>query len=239
MQWDQPECLIAVVERLLQFKPHELRAKDLSTFLWSCAQLNIGLSPGQLKQLEVIALRKLNQGEYDRFPDQLVDTCLSLCIMGHHSKQLFDAAEELKGAQRQRQRAQPKVDSRLTVLRAAVAIDHPDWTDVKVNQVFKELARAPGFLLNKRDDLTAYANQLSADAEVEGVDLVCPIVGINLPSLRVQTVGEQACVFYIELLTPQQTLRFSRTATSLMRLKQRLLETLGQRVVLVSNAPEP
>lgn len=234
MQWDQAECLQALVERLLSIKPGELRAKDLSTFLWSCAQLNCSLTAEQLRKLEVVALRKLNQGEYDRFPDQLVDACLSLVILGHHSKQLFDAAEELKAAQRQRQRAQPKVDSRLTVLRAAVAIEQPSWTDVKTKQVFKELARAPAYLLSQREDLTAYANQLSADAEVEGVDLVCPIAGINLPSLRVQTQGEKACIYYIELLTPQQTLKFSQSATSLLRLKRRLLETLGQRVVLVS-----
>ncbi|EDW57836.1 uncharacterized protein [Drosophila virilis] len=233
MQWDQAECMHALVERLLQFKPSELRAKDLATFLWSCAQLNCPLTTAQLRQLEVIALRKLDQGEYDYFADQLVDTCLSLCIMGHHSKVLFDAAEELKALQRQRQRAQPKVDSRLTVLRSAVAIEQPSWTDVKREQVFKELTRAPGYLLKQRDDLTAYAKQLAADADVEGVDLVCPIAGINLPSLRVQTLGEQSCIYYIELLTPQQTLRFSRTATSLLRLKRRLLESLGQRVVLL------
>ncbi|XP_017953845.2 uncharacterized protein LOC108649387 [Drosophila navojoa] len=233
MQWDEPECMQALVERLLSFNPGELRAKDVSTFLWGCAQLNCNLTAEQLRKLEVFALRKLNNGEYDRFPDQLVDACLSLVILGHHSKQLFDGAEELKAAQRQRQRAQPKVDSRLTVLRSAVAIEHPDWTDVKTKQAFKELARAPAYLLSQREDLTAYANQLSADAEVEGVDLVCPIAGINLPSLRVQTQGEQASIYFIELLTPQQTLKFSRSATSLLRLKRRLLEALGQRVVLL------
>ncbi|EDW03115.1 uncharacterized protein LOC6561612 [Drosophila grimshawi] len=233
LRWDEADCLQALVERLMQLKPSELRAKDLATFLWSCAQLNCDLSAAQLRQLEVIALRKLDQGEYDRFADQLVDTCLSLCTMGHHSKQLFDAAEELKAAQQQRQRAQPKVDSRLIVLRSAVAIEQPNWTDMKMQQAFKEFTRVPGYLLQQRDDLTAYAKQLASDPEVEGVDLVCPIAGINLPSLRVQTMGEQSTVYFIELLTPQQTLKFSRKATSLMRLKRRLLESVGQRVVLL------
>ncbi|KAH8395160.1 hypothetical protein KR222_001993 [Zaprionus bogoriensis] len=236
-QWDQPKCLQALTERLMQYKSMEMRAKDLTTFLWSCAQLNCSLNASQLKQLELIAYRKLDQGEYDRFADQLVDTCLSLCILGRHSKQLFDGAEELKASQqqRQRQRAQPKVDSRLTVLRAAVAIEQPGWTDVRPEQVFKELARAPGYLLKQREDLTVYANQLSADADVEGVDLVCPIAGINLPSLRVQTQGDNPSVYFVELLTPQQTLKFSGAATSLIRLKRRLLEALGHRVVLLNS----
>lgn len=236
MQWDQPDCLKALVNCLMKFKPSELRAKDLSTFLWCCAQLNCSLNPNQLKQLELIAFRKLDNGEYDRFADQLVDACLSLCILGHHSKQLYDAAEELKTAQqqRQRQRAQPKVDSRLITLRTAVAIEQPSWTDIQTEQVFKELTRAPGYLLKQRTDLTAYANQLSADSEVKGVDLVCPLAGINLPSLRVQTQGQNPSVYFVELLTPQQSLKFSGAATSLLRLKRRLLEALGHRVVLVS-----
>lgn len=236
MQWDQPDCLKALVNCLMKFKPSELRAKDLSTFLWCCAQLNCSLNPNQLKQLEQIAFRKLDNGEYDRFADQLVDACLSLCILGHHSKQLYDAAEELKTAQqqRQRQRAQPKVDSRLITLRTAVAIEQRSWTDIQTEQVFKELTRAPGYLLKERADLTAYANQLSADSEVEGVDLVCPLAGINLPSLRVQTQGQNPSVYFVELLTPQQSLKFSGAATSLLRLKRRLLEALGHRVVLVS-----
>lgn len=238
MQWDQPDCLKALVNRLIKFKPSELRAKDLSTFLWCCAQLNCSLNPNQLKQLELIAFRKLDNGEYDRFADQLVDACLSLCILGHHSKQLYDAAEELKTAQqqRQRQRAQPKVDSRLITLRTAVAIEQPSWTDIQTEQVFKELTRAPGYLLKQRTDLTAYANQLSADSEVEGVDLVCPLAGIYLPSLRVQTQGQNPSVYFVELLTPQQSLKFSGAAISLLRLKRRLLEALGHRVVLVSCA---
>lgn len=235
MQWDHPNCLQALVDRLMKFKPSELRAKDLSTFLWCCAQLNCSLNPNQLKQLELIAFRKLDNGEYERFADQLVDACLSLCILGHHSKQLYNAAEELKAAQqqRQRQRAQPKVDSRLTTLRTAVAIEQPSWTDIQTEQVFKELARAPAYLLKQRADLTAYANQFSADSEVEGVDLVCPLAGINLPSLRVQTQGQKPSVYFVELLTPQQSLKFSGAATSLLRLKRRLLEALGHRVVLV------
>ncbi|KAH8274157.1 hypothetical protein KR044_013287 [Drosophila immigrans] len=235
MRWDHTESIRAIVEQILQFKPHELRAKDLSTFMWCCAQVNCALDASQLKKLEIVALRKLDHGEYDRFPNQLVDTCLSLCILGHHSKQLYDAAEELKANQRQRLRVQPKVDSRLSVLRSAVAIEHPEWSDVGKEQVFKEFARAPGYLLKQRDDLTEYANQLVKQVEVEGVDLVCPIAGINLPSLRVQTHGEEAAVYFLELLTTNQTLKFSQSANSLIRLKRRLLEALGHRVVLLQS----
>ncbi|XP_034101273.1 uncharacterized protein LOC117565979 isoform X1 [Drosophila albomicans] len=235
MRWDHSEVVQAIVEQLLQYKPFELRTKDLATFIWCCAQLDCALSTTQLKQLEIVALRKLDHGEYDRFPDQLVDTCLSLCILGHYSKQLFDAAERLKANQRQRLRVQPKVDSRLTVLRSAVAIEHPEWLDVTKEQVFKKFARAPGYLLKQREDLTEYANLLAKDAEVEGVDIVCPIAGINLPSLRVQAQGDEATVYFVELLSEYQTLKFSGTANSLIRLKRRLLEALGHQVVLLQS----
>ncbi|XP_037709010.1 uncharacterized protein LOC119546636 [Drosophila subpulchrella] len=233
--WDQKECLTVVVDRLMTLlKPGDLRAKDLATFLWASAQLNCELSPEQVRQLELAALRKLDHGEYDYFPDNLVDTCLSLCTLGHYSKDLINAAEELKAAQR-RQRAQPKVDSRLNVLQSAVAIEQTSFAKLKTKQAFKEFDRAPTYLLRDRPDLTKYAQELSEDAEVEGVDLVCPIVGINLPSLRVQTMGSQQSVYFVELLTAEQTLRFSKKPTSLMRLKKRLLESLGQKVVVLNS----
>ncbi|XP_022220206.1 uncharacterized protein LOC111072565 [Drosophila obscura] len=231
-RWDQEECMAVVVERLMTLKPGDLRAKDLATLLWSSAQLNCQLSAAQLRQLELAALQKLDHGEYNFYPDNLIDTCLSLYTLGHYSKDLIDAAEELKATQRH-QKAQPKVDSRLTVLRSAVAIEHPSLAKLKTEQVFKEFTRAPGYLLRDRTDFTKYAEQLGLDAEIEGVDLVCPISGINIPSLRVQTTGDQASVYFVELLTPEQTLKFSKKPTSLVRLKQRLLDSLGQKVVLL------
>ncbi|KAH8287861.1 hypothetical protein KR018_003597 [Drosophila ironensis] len=234
--YDHKECLNALLGRLMSLlKPGDLRAKDLATFLWASAQLDCKLSAEQIRQLELAALRKLDHGEYDYFPDNLVDSCLSLCSLGHYSKDLIAAAEELKAAQR-RQRAQPKVDSRLTVLRSAVAIEQPSMGQLKSEQAFKEFERAPTYLLRERTDLRKYALDLSQDPEVEGVDLVCPINGINLPSLRVQTMGDQASVYFVELLTAAQTLRFSKKPTSLLRLKKRLLESLGQKVVLLNSA---
>ncbi|XP_043950362.1 uncharacterized protein LOC108034020 [Drosophila biarmipes] len=233
--WDHQETLTVIVERLMTLlKPGDLRAKDLATFLWASAQLNCELSAEQVRQLELAALRKLDHGEYDYFPDNLVDTCLSLCTLGHYSKDLINAAEELKAAQR-RQRNQPKVDSRLNVLRSAVAIEQTSYGKLKTEQAFKEFDRAPNYLLRDRPDLSKYAQELSRDAEVEGVDLVCPIVGINLPSLRVQTMGSQQSVYFVELLTAEQTLKFSKKPTSLVRLKKRLLETLGQKVVVLDS----
>ncbi|KAH8334077.1 hypothetical protein KR059_006479 [Drosophila kikkawai] len=234
--WDEKQCLAIVVERLMNLlKPGDLRAKDLATFLWASAQLDFELSEPQIRQLELAALRKLDHGEYDYYPDNLVDTCLSLCTLGYYSKDLINAAEELKAAQR-RQRAQPKVDSRLIVLRSAIAIEQPALGKLKAEQAFKEFDRAPGYLLRERKDLTKYAQELSEDAEVEGVDLVCPISGVNLPSLRVQTMGEQPSVYFVELLTADQTLKFSKKSTSLLRLKKRLLESLGQKVVVLRTA---
>ncbi|XP_016979098.1 uncharacterized protein LOC108044558 [Drosophila rhopaloa] len=233
--WDQKECLTVVVDRLMTLlKPGDLRAKDLATFLWASAQLNCELTPQQVRQLEVAALRKLDNGEYDYFPDNLVDTCLSFCTLGHYSKDLINAAEELKAAQR-RQRAQPKVDSRLNVLRSAVAIEQQSIGNLKTEQAFKEFNPAPAYLLRDRPDLTKYAQELSGDSEVEGVDLVCPITAINLPSLRVQTMGDQESVYFVELLTAEQTLKFSKKPTSLMRLKKRLLESLGRKVVVLNS----
>ncbi|KAI8042237.1 uncharacterized protein LOC128261874 [Drosophila gunungcola] len=234
--WDQKECLAIVIERLMTLlKPGDLRPKDLATFLWASAQLNCELTPQQIRQLELAALRKLDHGEYDYFPDNLVDTCLSLCTLGHYSKDLIDAAEELKAAQR-KQRAQPKVDSRINVLRSAVAIEQPTMAKLKTEQAFKEFNPAPAYLLRDRPDLTKYAQELSGDAEVEGVDLVCPIAAINLPCLRVQTMGDQESVYFVELLTAEQTLKFSKNPTSLMRLKKRLLESLGRKVVVLNSA---
>ncbi|EDW88713.1 uncharacterized protein LOC6527933 [Drosophila yakuba] len=233
--WDQHECLTVIVERLMTLlKPGDLRAKDLATFLWASAQLDCTLTPEQIRQLELAALRKLDHGEYDYFADNLVDTCLSLCTLGHYSKDLINAAEELKAAQK-RQRAQPKVDSRLNVLRSAVAIEQPSIAKIKTERAFKEFDSAPAYLLKDRPDLTKYAQELSGDADVEGVDMVCPIAGINLPSLRVQTMGVQESVYFVELLTAEQTLKFSKKPTSLMRLKKRLLKSLGRKVVVLNS----
>ncbi|XP_067625697.1 uncharacterized protein [Eurosta solidaginis] len=250
--WDDNTAIERLVEHCLQrlqspkrfdtLANEEVRCKELATFLWCCAQLNYKISENDLKRIELMILNKINQNEFQYFVDQLVDSCLSLWTLGHKSRDLIEATIDLKLRpqynNKNDQREKPKVESRFEVLLAAIAIEEPTWNlkKLKISPTQKVDTPAPAYLLKSRSDFAEISNKISEHPNVNSVDLVCPIFGINIPSILVSYKGPDNVKMFIELLSDEQELKCSKSPIGLMRLKIRLLKSMGYKVNILPMA---
>lgn len=243
--WDSKDCIQPLIETFTEqltisrnskgsYGP-TIRGKDIATFLWASAQLNCSLSSIQLRSIENSLIEKLNAREFNYFSNQLVDSCLSLWIMGYKPKELVKAAVQLK-SETTNKRQQPKVDSRLTVLLSAAQIEEPNWcsTLIKGFEAFNLKAKVPAYLLNNQDiPYQEIINQLVKDEHIKSANLCCPINGINLPGIHLKLATSTENEIFLEFMNTSQSLQFSKEPVAILRLKIRLLESLGHKVKVV------
>ncbi|KAM7352518.1 uncharacterized protein ACRADG_004997 isoform 1-T1 [Cochliomyia hominivorax] len=245
--WDNRDCSDKIIETFteqLTLVRHNnesisqtIRGKDIATFLWACAQLNCNLTTIQLRTIENSLIEKLNGKEFNYFTDQLVDACLSLWILGYKAKELVQAAVQLK-SQSNNKRQQPKVDSRLTVLLSAAKIEEPAWcsTVIKGYEAFNLKEKVPSYLTDNQDiPYQDIINHFKKHEGISSVNLVCPINGINIPGIHIKATKSSVSEIFLEFMTPSQTLKFSKQPMSILRLKIRLLQSLGHKVIVLSS----
>ncbi|XP_013107169.1 uncharacterized protein LOC106086892 [Stomoxys calcitrans] len=236
--WDNSAAANTLVDefiRNLKMPPKNtyadrVRGKDIASFLWCCSQLNYRMSREQFCVVEDNLLEKVQKNEFVYFPDQLVESCLSLWILGFKSKELLHHAVSLK-LQAQSKRHQPKVDSRLTVLLSAAHIEEPTWCS-SLPKSFKSFdlnSAVPQYLLNTSIPYQAIISQLCESEKVSSVKIACPISGINIPGLVVKTSTSNT-PFFVEFMTESQTLLTSRQPVAILRLKIQLLQSMGHKV---------
>ncbi|XP_017473204.1 PREDICTED: uncharacterized protein LOC108364142 isoform X1 [Rhagoletis zephyria] len=235
--WDERNALECLVKHCLpRLRRENARCKDIATFLWCCAQLNCNLSQKDLEQIEILLINKVNQNEFRNFVDQLVDSCLSLWILGNRSRVLLETVIDLKMSSlcnnKNKQCEQPKVESRFQVLTSAIAIEEPTWRfkNIKVPTKPKVDTIAPSYLLKDRNNLVDLARKIEEYSTVASAKLVCPVNGINIPSVLVSFNEPTNSNMFLELLPEDLELHFSKTPNGLMRLKIRLLKVLRYRV---------
>uniref|UniRef100_A0A1A9VE56 FAST kinase leucine-rich domain-containing protein n=1 Tax=Glossina austeni TaxID=7395 RepID=A0A1A9VE56_GLOAU len=244
--WDNEECSKPIIElffknllqpRRFEFHSEAVRIKDLCTFLWCCAQMNCALTTEQLRHVENRLFDKLREGEFENYPDQLVDCCLFLWILGYKSQELLERALHTKSAAKSSKGAQPKVDNRLTVLMSASQIEQQSVTSKDLLKGFKAYdidAKVPNYLLKSSDfDLKELSLKWSQEDSVETAQIVCPITGINIPSIHIKARSPEDNVL-VELLSESQTLQFSKEPIAIVRLKLRLLQALNQKIAVVT-----
>lgn len=250
--WDCSVCsqnlINQFVSSLKNPEVHEIRAKDISNFLWCCAQLNCKLTDDQCQITENTLWDRMRKtAELKRYPDQLVDSCLSFWILGHHSKDLLMVAKNEKENSRfngsGNRSAQPKVDSRLIVLLSAVSIERPNWNIGEASYakndgktVFDLEAKVPTYLLNAKTngyDLEELSEKWSQEDGIESVQICCPIKGINIPGFHVQ-LKDNPDPILVEVISSSQRMKFSGQPVGINRLKIRLLKALKHRVITVS-----
>uniref|UniRef100_A0A1B0C1C7 FAST kinase leucine-rich domain-containing protein n=1 Tax=Glossina palpalis gambiensis TaxID=67801 RepID=A0A1B0C1C7_9MUSC len=248
--WDNEECSKPIIElffknllqpRRFEFHSEAVRSKDLCTFLWCCAQMNCPLTSEQLRHVENHLFDKLKQGEFENYPDQLVDCCLSLWILGYKSKELLERSLHTTSTAKSSKRAQPKVDNRLTVLMSASQIEQPSWCFelLKGFKAYDIDDKVPNYLLKCSDfDLKELSLKWSQEGSVETAQIVCPIAGINIPSIHIKTRSPDSKIsdskVLVELLSESQTLHFSKEPIAIVRLKLRLLQALNQKVAMIT-----
>ncbi|XP_054743962.1 uncharacterized protein LOC129248439 [Anastrepha obliqua] len=217
-----------------------MRGKDLAKFLWCCAQLNCKIPASDLKRIELILLDKVDQNEFRYFVDQLVESCLSLWILGHKSFDLIEAAVSIKlrsqFSNKNYQKDLPKVESRFQVLLTCIAIEEPTWRfkNLKTPTLQNFDTPAPSYLLKNRSDLEKITNKIGESPIVDFAKLVCPINGINIPSILVSYKEPANSKMFVEFLSEDQELKFSKSPVGLMRLKIRLLKAMGYKVTTLA-----
>lgn len=244
--WDSSEAADNIIDMFHDKLRHNrsmddnIRGKDIATFLWCCAQLNCSLPDDKMQYFENVLIQKVNRNEFKYFVDQLVDACLSMWMLGYKSKELLNHAIELKSMQlatQNQRRTQPKVDNRLTVLLSGAQIEEPTWCSanssnhrlIKSFEAFNIKSNVPTYLLNMNgvpyQAITSQLNEKGVSATISN-----PINGINLPGVYIETATNK---FFLEFMTPQQTLHFAQEPVALLRFKLRLLESLGYKTKLV------
>lgn len=234
LQWNNRKtCSRFVNEGLSKIRSTDVykRPKDMSTFLWCCAQLQLGdlLPPNDMRQIDHLMMGSVERNEFKYYPDQLISSALSLWMLGHRSRGLIAEVTSLRMNPNAKNPDRAKLDTRHKVLISSVAIEEPDWLMRNTTKVFVEAMAAPDYLVDNRVGLKKAFDKLKA----EGVnaELVVPIDGINVAGILVKLEGNQKC--YLEVLEDDQILRFNEVPVALVSLKMRLLKHMGYNVVQI------
>ncbi|XP_065083814.1 uncharacterized protein LOC135705889 [Ochlerotatus camptorhynchus] len=220
--------------------PQNFRAKDFATFLWSCSTLSISLEELDLeaKDLKDLVFRKIDNNEYRFIPDTLVDTCLSLWLMGYPSvdmmASIFSDSQFAKNFKKDR----VKIESRRDLLLACAEIERPEAFKIisKLPRVRAyQLERpAPDYSVKNRRDLQrvrACLENVKDKLSISGVEFNMPIRFLNIAGLLVKMDNEE--VINLDVLDRAYCLSDEETPTGLLLLKQRLLNKMGVETVLV------
>ncbi|CAD7078916.1 unnamed protein product [Hermetia illucens] len=216
---------------------NDMRAKDLSTFVWACASLGYDqLTPQDYDFLTEIILNKVRRDEYKYCPDELIDTVLSLWTLGHKSQDLVQAVFELRSIPTESV-DRVKLDSRLELLKSCIQIEEPNWIRKPQKKSFDEQRPAPKYLIEKQPQLQNVFNIIEENKEELGVknsQYVAAIHQLNIASILVELEDGKKC--FVEVLEGNHMLKFEEKPVSIVGLKLRLLEHLGYSIVVVPPA---
>lgn len=207
------------------------RGKDISTLLWSCAHLGYDFSDETtMNRIANIVYGKLDDGEYRYASDVLVDTCLSMWMLGYKSKEMADAAlQDMIGLRKNDQRV--KLDSRRILLKTCVDLERGDHR----GDAFKEDRQAPDYLISNRMGLQTTFKTLENIKEefnLKSVDYVQQVNELNIAGICVGTKSGER--FHVEVFDETNTLSDNKSPFGLMKLKQKILKQRECDVVRVN-----
>ncbi|XP_058453904.1 uncharacterized protein LOC131431942 [Malaya genurostris] len=218
------------------------RAKDLSTFLWSCSNLsiplaNIGIEPSDLLN---IIFRKMDNGEVRHIPDTVVDICLCLWIMDYPSIDLLSAIYGDRHFMQHFMKNKVKIESRRDLLLACAEIERPEAFKIisrlpRVNAAALDRP-APDYLIKKREGLQRVKScleSLRSKLQITEVQYNLPIKSLNIAGLLLTM--QDGRHINLDVLEQENCLSDKQTPTGLMNLKTRLLGNLGCDAVMINN----
>lgn len=230
--------------RLLSIRP-----KDVSTFLWSCSNLNVQqqnlLSANDLSIIEEIILEKIYNNDYKYQIDDLINACLSLWMLNHKSLQIIEYIFNNNNINDNFNTNNPervKIDSRRKLLHSCIDIENPDLikkSNLNLNQknAINITDSAPKYLLPKLqtnlfnvytilDDLKNQQN-----SQIKECTYVRQIKDLNICGILIQLMnGTQ---INVEVLDDTNLLSDGVTPFGLMELKLRLLKCNPNHNVIV------
>ncbi|EAT46649.1 AAEL002190-PA [Aedes aegypti] len=222
--------------------PQNFRAKDLATFLWSCSTLSIALEDLEIdaKDLKDVIFRKIDNDEYRYIPDTLVDTCLSLWLMGHPSVDLMSSIFGDRQMTQHFAKDRAKIESRRDLLLACAEIERPEAFKIisKLSRVRAyQLERpAPDYLVKNRRELQRVHSCLQSvkdKLQIGEIELNLPIRALNIAGLLVRM--DNGDIVNLDVLDRAYCLSDRETPSGLMVLKQRLLNKAGVETHVVNS----
>lgn len=221
--------------------PQSFRAKDLSTFLWSCSTLSIPMEDIDLdvKDLKDAIFQKVENGEYRYIPDTLVDTCLSLWLMGHPSVDLMSSVFGDRQMTQNFMKDRAKIESRRDLLLACAEFERPEAFKIisKLPRVRAyQLDRpAPDYLVKNRREVQRVLRCLESvkdKLQISEITLNLPIRALNIAGLLVRMDNDE--IVNLDVLDRAYCLSDKQTPSGLMLLKQRLLNKVGVETHLIN-----
>ncbi|XP_062548589.1 uncharacterized protein LOC134213498 [Armigeres subalbatus] len=218
------------------------RAKDLSTFLWSCSTLSISAEDlnFEVKDLLDVVFQKIENDEYRFIPDTLVDTCLCLWMMGHPSVDLMSSIFSNKQMTQNFMQDRPKIESRRDLLLACAEIERPEAFKIisKLQRVRAyQLDRpTPEYLVRNRVELQRVhrcLKDLTDKLQISEIKFNLPIRALNIAGLLVKMDNNE--IINLDVFDRAYCLSDDQTPSGLMLLKQRLLKKMGVETHLINS----
>lgn len=242
--WNDKEVCSVIIDGCLRrldkhsndFVVNDIRSKDITTLLWSCANLDCQLDFENIEYLENVVISKIRNNEFKYRSDDLIECCLSLWMLGLRSKEIIDEINSLDFSQFTDNNAnRVKLNSRLRLLLSCIEIEAPELLKRRLGKEksFSEQKPAPDYLL-KSKNLQSVKGFLDSEAKELGIEktqFVSPIKDLNLAGILVNFSDNTKC--YVEVVEQEMMLKFDDKISTLISLKKRLLESLGYEVVVV------
>lgn len=241
---DQEVCTIIIDEclkRLFEttdFIINDIRAKDVTTLLWSCANLGVEMELEDLEFMENIVNAKVRNNEFKYRADELVECCLSLWMLGLKSPQLMSEINSLDfSVFTSNNPIRSKLNSRMRLLLSCVEIEAPELLKRRLGKEksFSESKPAPAYLLKSDNlrDVDEFLSDFKDEFQIKDKCFVAPIKDLNLAGILVKFNDDSKV--YVEIVEENLMLKFEDKPSTLITLKKRLLESLGYNVILVSS----
>lgn len=230
-------CLKRLLEYSDDFIVNDIRAKDITTLLWSCANLDCQVEYEDLEFLENVVISKIRKNEFKYRSDDLVECGLSLWMLGLRSNEILNEINSLDFSLfTNNNPSRTKLNSRLRLLLSCIEIEAPELLKRRLGKEksFSEHKPAPAYLL-KSENLKIVKEFLDSHTEelcIESTKFVSPIKDLNLAGIFVNFNDNTNC--YVEVVDEEMMLKFDNKPSTLTSLKKRLLESLGYNVFVVS-----
>lgn len=230
-------CLKRLLKHLDEFVFNDIRAKDVTTLLWSCANLDCEIKYEDLEFLENVIISKIRNNEFKYRSDDLVECCLSLWMLGLKSTEILNEIYSFDfSLYTANNPGRVKLNSRLRLLLSCVEIEDPKLLKRRLGKEmpFSESKQAPDYLLKSKNlkAVKEFLDSQAGELSIEKTSFVCPIKDLNLAGIFVTFSDNTNC--YVEVVEEELMLKFEDKVSTLISLKKRLLQFLGYNVVVVS-----
>ncbi|XP_068084120.1 uncharacterized protein [Anabrus simplex] len=182
-------------------------------------------------------MKRLSSGEYSRHPEEIINSILSIWILGYKPEELFMKAVTKEAMRHLKSKTRYRHNSRLLLLLRCVNIEMPHllseehlgWKSTNVAKADLQKHIQKRILLQK---VYTKMKSLSNTSKYDEVTLEFSIPNLNIAGIVMKNLSGD--VLHIEVLDPTVCLYKSCAPHGLMQLKIRLLKALGKDILIIN-----